>query len=109
MNTNETIPAAGTPYTMTELAPVTLGSSAFRVESQTMHATGNVMIHLHGSRGAVYFLREVWVRRNGKRVHEGEFQVISWKSGKELRQRGNEVRVTMIGDVIEERVGTVRG
>jgi hypothetical protein len=109
MNTNESIPAAGTAYHMTELGSITLGSSTFRVESQTMHETGHVMIHLHGSRGAVYFLREVWIRRNGVRVSEGEFQVISWKSGKELRQRGNEVRVTMIGDVIEERTRTVRG
>lgn len=82
-------------YTMADCPPVTLGSTTYRVETQTMHGTGNVETWLHGPRGAVYFLRPYLGDDSGLR------QVISWKSGHELRVRGNRIRVYLIGDLIE--------
>ena len=93
----EPAPAAFDPYayTMTDAPPVTLGRTTYRVETQTMHASGNVETWLHGPRGAVYFLRPYLGPDAGLR------QVISWKSGSELRVNGNRVRVYLIGDRIE--------
>jgi len=82
-------------YTMTDAGTVTLGRTTYRVETQTMTETGNVGTWLYGPRGAVYFLREYLGADDGLR------QVISWKSGAPLRVRGNEVRVYLLGDVIE--------
>lgn len=82
-------------YTMTDAGTVTLGRTTYRVETQTMTATGNVETWLHGPRGAVFFLREYLGADDGLR------QVISWKSGAPLRVNGNEVRVYLLGNVIE--------
>lgn len=82
-------------YTVTEAGTVTLGRTTYRVEVQA-RANGEVMTTwLHGPRGAVYFLRGFLGADNGLR------QVISWKSGQPLRVRGSEVRVVILGDVIE--------
>lgn len=87
--------AAGTDYTVTDAGTITLGRSTYRVEITDFHSTGGRMVWLIGARGATYFLRAFAGADDGLR------QVISWKSGTPLRQRGNEVRVIALGDVIE--------
>lgn len=94
MNTGTEATAAGTEYTMTAAAPVTLGRTTYSVEVQTFH-NGSTMTWLTGPRGGVFFLRGY------SDDSTGLAQVISWKSGKPLAVRGNEVEVVAIGDVIE--------
>jgi hypothetical protein len=82
-------------YTVTEAGTITLGRTEYRVEVQTA-TSGEVMnTWLYGPRGATYFLRGFLGTDTGRR------QVISWKSGQPLRVRGNEVRVNILGGVIE--------
>lgn len=95
MSESQEFTAAGTDYTLTDAGEITLGRSTFRVEIQDYAETGGRTVWLYGARGAVYFLRGFLGADDGMR------QVISWKSGAPLRQRGNEVRVVMLGDVIE--------
>jgi hypothetical protein len=56
--------------------------------------------HLIGPRGARYLLRG-FLYRNGA-TDTGIRQVISLTSGAPLRVRGNEVRVVVVGDIIEQ-------
>lgn len=93
--------AANTDYTLVELGTIKLGTTTFRVEEQRYHSTGGSMIWLHGPR-ATYFLRGFALRAG--QVDDGVRQVISWKSGAPLRQRGNEIRVVHIGNVVEQLV-----
>lgn len=88
--------------TQTTTAPdVTLGATTYTVETwtHTFDADGeertSTTTVLTGPRGAQYFLRGNLGADTGRR------QVISFKSGQPLRVRGNEVRVYLIGDVIE--------
>jgi hypothetical protein len=92
--------ASGQGYTLTDLGEVTLGRSTFRVERQDYTDSARHMTWLHGSRGAVYFLRG-YMERGGD---TGLRQVISWKSGAPLRQQGNEIRVLEFGTHIEPYV-----
>lgn len=77
------------------LAPVTLGKTTYQVE---YWADSDTTV-LTGPRGAQYFLRGFLYRRGASDT--GLRQVISFKSGQPLRVRGNEVRVYLLGDVIE--------
>lgn len=91
--------------TSTRLAPVMLAGSHFDVDRLDFSEYVDAMtgatrpastgIHLTGVRGATYFLRGFLGDDTGVR------QVISWKSGQPLRIKGNEVRVIVLGDVIE--------
>lgn len=101
MTNHNTDTAAGTEYTSVDRGTVTLGTTTYRVEETLYHSTGGSMVWLHGPRGAVYFLRG-FINRKGD---DGVRQVISWKSGAPLRVRGNEVRVVVIGDVVEKYAG----
>jgi hypothetical protein len=87
--------ASGTEYTLTDAGSIQLGQATYTVQIQRFH-NGDEMVWLTGVRGGVYFLRKF----SGK--DDGHRQVISWKSGKPLTVRGNEVRVIAIGDVIEK-------
>lgn len=81
-------------YTLTDAGTVTLGATTYRVEVQA-YDNGRTTTWLKGPRGADYHLRPFLGEDTGLR------QVISWKTGRALRVRGNEVRVYQIGDVIE--------
>jgi len=98
--TGQTDTAAGTDYTLTDAGTVTLRGTEYRVEVQSYTTTGGETVWLHGPRDAVYFLR-AYQERGGD---TGLRQVISWKSGAELRRQGNEVRVTYVAGVLEEYV-----
>lgn len=88
-------------YVMVDAPPVTLAGTTYTVQRQEYDdRPGHEMVWLTGPRGAVYFLRP-YNERNGD---SGLRQVISWKSGTELRKRGNEVRVTYLAGVIEQYV-----
>jgi hypothetical protein len=82
-----------TTYTLTDQAPITLKGRTFTVQTQE-YADGHCTVWLTGTNGGVFFLREYLGRPTNVR------QVISWKSGQALRIRGNEVRVTLVDDVI---------
>lgn len=83
-------------WTMTDLGTVNLAGTTYQVEEQVA-ADGHVIeTWLTGPRGATYFLRPYLGNRTG--LH----QVISWKSGSELRKLGNEIRVIRIGDFLEQ-------
>ena len=94
-----------TTFTLNETvsAPdVTLGSTTYKVEVQTVRWLAEdgteregVQTWLHGPRGGTYFLRGFLGKDDGLR------QVVSWKSGAPLRVKGNEVRVYLLGNVIE--------
>lgn len=85
-----------TTYTLEHEAPVILAGRLFTVETQTLES-GSVTTWLYGARGAVYFLRPFLGADAGLR------EVISWKSGAPLRDKAQRaVRVTLLGDVIEE-------
>lgn len=94
--------AAGSDYTIVELGEVKIGTTTYRVEEQRYTATGGTMTWLTGPRGATYFLRGFALRPG--ELDDGVRQMISWRTGTPLRQRGNEVRVVQIGDVIEQYV-----
>lgn len=88
--------------TTTATAPsVTLGRTTYSVETWTHtfdldgELTTSTTTVLTGPRGAQYHLRGFLGKDNGLR------QVISFKSGQPLRVKGNEVRVYLIGDIIE--------
>ena len=82
-------------YTLSECGTITLGKTTYTVKIQEIEETGSTIVWLHGPRGGAYFLREFLGQDNGVR------QVISANSGAPLRVRGNEVRVIMIGNIIE--------
>lgn len=63
--------------------------------------------YLIGARGARYLLRPYLLRPG--QTDNGVRQVISMGSGAPLRQQGNEVRVIVVGDMIEKYVPTIRG
>lgn len=91
---------ASTIETVTKALPsVTLGKTTYKVEEWDFHAQDGTryesMTVLTGPKGAQYFLRGFLGPDTGLR------QVISMKSGAPLRQRGNEIRVIRLGDVIE--------
>lgn len=96
--TAATSTAAGTDYEMRPAAPVTLAGTTYTVEHQVYATTGGCTTWLTGPRGAVYFLRAYSNDNTGLR------QVISFKSGTELRRRGNEVLAVLVGDVVEQYV-----
>ena len=84
-------------------APVVLAGRTFAVQALAMtyrdrrgQVRSTVDTHLIGPNGAEYFLRGYLGEDTGAR------QVISFRSGAPLRIKGNEVRVTIFGDVIEE-------
>lgn len=89
----------------TDLGTVALGATTYQITESHFSAytdgiTGETRpasstVTLTGPRGASYFLRGFLGADTGLR------QVISWKSGQPLRQRGNEIRVIRIGDLIE--------
>lgn len=87
-----------------QLPPVTLGRTTYAVETWTHTWTdelrgglecSDTMTVLTGPRGAQYFLRGYLGKDTGRR------QIISFTSGQPLRVNGNEVRVHLLGDVIE--------
>jgi hypothetical protein len=88
--------AANTVYTIEERGTITLAGKTFRVEVQHYTATGGNMVWLHGPRGGTYFLR-AYIERGGD---TGIRQVISWGSGKPLRN----LHVVEIAGQIEEFV-----
>jgi hypothetical protein len=88
--------AAGTEYTTTDAGTVQLGQTTYKVEIQRSIGGGLIMVWLTGPRGGVFFLRSYSGKDDGLR------QVISWKSGKPLTVRGNEIRVVHIGSIIEQ-------
>ena len=93
--------------TTADRGTVTLGTTTYAVSEVLFSAytdaiTGDTRPpksewELTGPRGAVYFLR-AFIEKDGD---TGLRQVISWKSGAPLRVRGNEVRVHVLGDIIE--------
>ena len=100
--TAATSTAAGTTYEMRDGGTVTLAGTTYTVEHQVYATTGGTTTWLTGPRGAVYFLRGYRNDETGLR------QVISWKSGAELRKHGNEVRAVLVGDVVEQYVPAPR-
>ena len=88
--------ARGPGWTTRDAGTVTLSGRDFTVEVQTfddpIHST---QVRLTGVRGGVFFLRGYLGPDSGKR------QVISCKSGQPLRVKGAEVRIILLGDVIE--------
>lgn len=106
MTTTQTAPTV----TEREAGTVKLGTTTYTVIeltfSEYVDAIGGATrpahseLHLVGPRGARYLLRGFIYRRGA--VDTGIRQVISLKSGAPLRVRGNEVRVVVIGDVVEQ-------
>lgn len=94
-------------YTLQQFAPITLGKTTYEVERQVStwvdsmdgKTKSSETIWLTGPRGASYFLRASIQSMTG--TDSGMRQVVSWKSGQPLRVQGNEVRVTLLGDIIE--------
>ena len=93
-----------TTQTTTDQGTVTLGRTTYAVETFTHtwidHLRGDTEhtathTFLTGPRGAQYELRGFLGADTGLR------QIISCKSGQPLRVQGNEVRVYLLGDVIE--------
>jgi len=84
-------------YTETATGTITLAGTTYEVTTWT-HETFDTRTVLRGPRGGEFFLRP-FIERNGD---TGLRQVISYKSGQPLRVRGNEVRVYLLGSMIEQ-------
>ena len=85
-------------YRIIECAPVKLGRSTYAVKIQRYDDPAHEdTIWLTGARGAEYTLVPESVCND-----TGRYRVISFASGAPLRSRGNEIRVTLIGDILEE-------
>lgn len=114
MTTTRTAPVATTRNAGT----ITLGRTTYTVTEVLLsdyvdaidgtHRPASSEWHLAGPRGATYFLRG-YMRQLVIGQDDGVRQVISWTSGQPLRVKGNEVRVVVVGDVIEQYVPTTRG
>jgi len=83
-------------YTMQEAGTIQLGKSSFTVELQVF-PNGEITTWLHGTRGADYILQPVSMFES-----TGKYRIMSFNSGAFLRRSGNEVRVFMFGNIIEE-------
>lgn len=95
--------------TTADRGTVTLGRTTYQVRELLFSAYVDAIsgderpakseYHLVGPRGATYLVRPFLYRNP---AHDtGVHQVISLTSGAPLRVRGNEVRVVVLGDVIE--------
>jgi hypothetical protein len=112
-STTATLPAV----TSAPRGAVTLGKTTFDVVELLFSAYVDAISgetrpassewHLIGARGARYLLRPYLLRAGQN--DNGVRQVISLGSGAPLRQGGNEVRVVVVGDIIEKYVPTTRG
>lgn len=83
-------------YRMIECEPIKLGNTTYAVtiqefDDERLPAT----TWLRGPRGAEYTLVPETVENTGR------YRVISWASGAPLRVKGNEVRVILLGNMIE--------
>jgi len=83
-------------YTMQEAGTIQLGKSSFDVKLQAF-PNGEVTTWLHGARGAEYILQPLSSIENS-----GKYRIMSFGSGAFLRRAGNEVRIFMFGNLIEE-------
>lgn len=83
-------------YTLAEAGEIQLGKTTFRVQLQHLESNGETITWLYGPRGAAYTLEPLSMFDDS-----GVRRVISWKSGAPLRVRGNEVRVIVLGNLIE--------
>ena len=87
-------------YTMQDAGTVKLGRTTFKVRIQQLDATdefeGSTVTWLQGPRGGDYTLEPVSHFNN-----TGIFRLLSFNSGSFLRVQGNELRVLMVGDLIE--------
>lgn len=91
-------------YDSIPMPDVTIGNTTFKVEvwhhewidhlRDDAHCMSTTTV-LTGPRGAQYQLAPL------NDPHDGVYAVVSLGSGRELRVRGNAVRVVHIGDVIE--------
>jgi hypothetical protein len=94
MNNTETY-ATDTNYTLTDLAPVTIGSTTYRVELQNYTGTDGQTIWFYGRKDSVFMVRPF-------RKDPTSAVLVSWKTGNEMRNRaGANVILTIIGDIIE--------
>lgn len=86
-----------TTYTSTELAPVTIGATIYRVERQT-NSNNAETIWFYGratSRGTSVFMLQPFSNDSTSAV------LISWTTGSAMTSKGNRVILTVIGDIIE--------
>lgn len=83
-------------YTLTEAGNIQLGKTTYRVQIQKNEGYDELITWLYGPRGAAYMLRPLSILEDN-----GVYQVISWNSGAPLRVQGNEVRVVLLGNMIE--------
>ena len=85
-------------YRMIECAPVKLGKTTYEVTIQRYDENKYPdTIWLRGPRGAEYTLVPESIANE-----TGRYRVISFRSGAPLRSKGNEIRVTLLGNIIEE-------
>lgn len=82
-------------YTITPLAPITIGKTTFQAHEQHIENCGESIVWLIGPRGASYTLR-------AHRPAEGLFVAQSFTSGQPMRRQGNMVLIRWIGDLIEQ-------
>lgn len=83
-------------YTLQDAGTIKLGKTTFSVQLQKNDGYDEIITWLNGPRGAAYTLEPVSHIKD-----TGVFSVMSFKSGSFLRVQGNEVRVVMLGTVIE--------
>lgn len=87
-------------YRMIECDSIKLGKTVYEVKIQEFDKKDENLTPsvtwLRGPRGGEYVLSPESFEDTGR------YRVISWATGAPLRVQGNEVRVTLLGDVIEE-------
>lgn len=82
-------------YTLQDAGKVKIGKTTYAIEIQEIDNCETV-VWLKGPRGGAYMLEPV-----NRIVDNGVRRLLSFNSGSFLRVQGNEVRVVMIGDIIE--------
>lgn len=83
-------------YSLQEAGTIKLGRTTYTVKIQRNDGYEEVTTWLHGPRGGAYLLQSI-----SQLNDTGIYRAMSLVSGKFLHVRGNEVRVLMLGNLIE--------
>lgn len=83
-------------YSIQDAGTIKLGRTTYKVEIQRMDNDGEDITWLKGPRGGAYMLQPL-----DSFANNGIYRVRSFGSGACLHVRGNEVRVVMLGNLIE--------
>lgn len=82
-------------YTLQDAGTIKLGRTKYTVEIQNVDNCESTT-WLKGPRGAAYILQPVNMLKD-----DGVRRIISFGSGAPLRVKGNEVRIVILGDIVE--------